>query len=242
MTPRQTRSLLKAAVPRVVPARLVTWAGRATDPRVALTFDDGPHPVHTPAVLEELHRAGVPATFFVMGAAVEEHRGLAAEIVRDGHELGNHTYTHVDLRRCGWRRGMAELRRTDRLLRQVDPHFRGLFRPPWGRLGLAGASFAALGARRAVLWTLDSRDHLLDGAPAMIERIAAAPVTGGSILLFHDDNAFTPAALGTIIADLRRRGFRFATVSELLGPPALRPETPMWESLALKTPSGGPET
>jgi peptidoglycan/xylan/chitin deacetylase (PgdA/CDA1 family) len=235
MITRRARSLLKSAAPRLVPARYVTWAGRTEDHRVALTFDDGPHPVHTPAVLSALRDAGVAATFFVLGALVAEHPTLTAEIVSAGHELGNHTYSHTDLRRCGLRRGLGELQATDRLLREVDPGFQGLFRPPWGRLGLAGAAFVLGHRRRAVLWTLDSRDHLLDGAAPIVERVAPAPLVGGSILLFHDDNAFTPAALPSLIHALRQRGFAFATVSDLLGPPARRLEQRHAEPLALKS-------
>jgi peptidoglycan-N-acetylglucosamine deacetylase len=221
MSMHHARSLLKGAVRGLVPARYVAWAGPTEGNRVALTFDDGPHPQHTPAVLAALREAGVPATFFVVGAEVKKHPNVVAELARAGHQLGNHTYSHVDLRRAGWQRGLAELQSTDDLLRQVDPRFRGLFRPPWGRLGLAGASFAVGHGRPAIMWTLDSRDHLLDGAERIRARVADASLVGGSILLFHDDNAQTPAALGVIIRDLRRRGFEFATVSEILaGPPS----------------------
>src|SRR5205807_4611741 len=104
------------------------------------------------------------ATFFVVGSEVEKYPELVAQMVKDGHELGNHTFSHVNLSRVSPERGWRELAATDRLLRRVDPRFRGIFRPPWVRLGVVGALYAARYGRPAVMWTLDSRDHALRDA------------------------------------------------------------------------------
>ena len=210
------RSLMKAAIRGAVPSRYLVWNGRPEGKRLALTFDDGPNARFTPAVLELLQEAEVPATFFVMGQEIEKQPELATQIVAAGHELGNHTYSHANLDRVNWRRAFDELRRTDRLLREVDPRFQGMFRPPRGRLGTAGAAYAVRHGRPAVMWTLDSGDHRLQGHEPLIERLAAAPLAGGDILLFHDDNAFTVQALAPIIENLRERGFSFCRVSDLL--------------------------
>jgi peptidoglycan-N-acetylglucosamine deacetylase len=213
---RALRPMLKAAIRRAVPSRYLVWNGQPGGMRLALTFDDGPNAEFTPPVLELLRRAEVPATFFVMGAAVEKLPDLTAEIVAAGHELGNHTYSHANLDRVSWERAFDELRATDRLIRQVDSSFTGMFRPPRGRLGSAGAAYAVRHSRPAVMWSLDSGDHRLQGVRPVVERIAAAPLSGGDILLFHDDNAFTIDALGPIIEDLRARGFSFCRVTDFL--------------------------
>jgi peptidoglycan-N-acetylglucosamine deacetylase len=199
-----------------VPTRFLVWNGSREGRRLALTFDDGPNAEFTPPILALLAEAGIPATFFVLGAEVEKQPELAAAMVAAGHELGNHTYAHANLDRVSWRRAFDELRRTDRLLRSVDPGFRGMFRPPRGRLGAAGAAYAVRHGCPAVMWTLDSRDHQLAGTQPLVERVAAAPLAGGDILLFHDDNAFTVEALAAVIQDLRERGFSFCRVSDLL--------------------------
>lgn len=214
--PRRLRQLLKPALLRAVPMRYVVWHGCGGMKRIALTFDDGPHPRFTPRIAAALREAGALATFFVVGAHVEKQKDLLAELVAAGHEVGNHTHSHAHLGRAGCRRGIEELVRTDRLLRRLDPRYTGIFRPPWGQLGLAGALYAVRYGRRAVMWTLDSRDHLLDGVRPLQERLEASALSGGSILLFHDDNEFTADALPGIIDSLRRRGFQFTTVSQLL--------------------------
>jgi peptidoglycan/xylan/chitin deacetylase (PgdA/CDA1 family) len=210
-------STVRRAARRIVPSRYVAWSGCLKARQVALTFDDGPHPQYSAEILDVLSDAGVPATFFVVGSEVEKYPGLTAELAKAGHELGNHTFSHANLSQLGWKHGLEELRATDRLLREFEPRYRGIFRPPWGELGLAGAAYALMHRRRAVLWSVDSYDHRLDGTQPIVERVAAAPLTGGDILLFHDDNGFTAKALPAVISGLRERGFSFATASELLG-------------------------
>ena len=217
MMPKYLRRAIKTTVRRLVPARYVAWSGPSDDHRLALTFDDGPHPKYTPQILTALREAGVRATFFVVGSQIERHPEMVAEMIKGGHELGNHTYSHANLGQIGWRRGCEELQTTDRLLRQQDPRFRGLFRPPWGWIGLGGALYSVRNGYQAAMWSVDSGDYRLDGVQPLIERVKAARLQAGDILLFHDDNAYTAEAMAAILRVLIDRGFAFATVSELLG-------------------------
>ena len=217
MLSRYLRQAIKMSVRRIVPYHYVVWAGPSGSNQLALTFDDGPHPKYTPQILEALGEAGVPATFFVLGSQVEQHPEIVAKMIEGGHELGNHTYSHTNLGKISWRRGCEELQAADRLLRQQDPRFQGLFRPPWGWIGLGGALYSIRNGCRAAMWSIDSRDYLLDGTQPLIERIESASMRAGDILLFHDDNAYTAEAIGPILRLLSDRGFAFATVSDLLG-------------------------
>jgi peptidoglycan-N-acetylglucosamine deacetylase len=210
------RRVVKAMVQSMVPARYLVWSGDPSSRRVALTFDDGPNPEHTPRVAGLLRELNVRATFFVVGRNVEAHPALVAELMADGHELGNHTYSHVNLHQVGRQRGGEELRRTDALLRAVDRRYLGLFRPPWGQLGVSGALYALASGNPAVMWSLDSLDYHRDATSRIVERVAGAEVSGGAILLFHDDNRYTSEALPVVIEDLKRRGLGFCTVSEML--------------------------
>jgi peptidoglycan-N-acetylglucosamine deacetylase len=248
MRSRSPRPAIKKAARQVVPCRYVVWAGHSGGNQVALTFDDGPHPEHTPQVLATLAEAGARATFFVLGSQVEEYPAIVREMIAGGHELGNHTYTHVNLARIGWRRGCEELQATDRLLRRVSsgqwavdagqfgkvrgmpvaaelttahypltPAYQGLFRPPWGKIGLGGTVYSLHSGCPAALWSVDSEDYRRDGAQPLIERVTKARVQAGDILLFHDDNGYTAEAMAAILRFLSERGFTFATVSELVG-------------------------
>jgi peptidoglycan-N-acetylglucosamine deacetylase len=217
MISRCLRQTIKLSIRRIVPARFVAWSGPPVGNKIAFTFDDGPHPEYTPRVLKVLGEMGVRGTFFVLGSQVEQYPRIVEEMIAAGHELGNHTYSHANLGRISWQRGCAELQSADQVLREADPRYRGLFRPPWGWMGLGGALYSLRHGYQAAMWNVDSRDYLMDGTEPLIERVRSAPLTGGDILLFHDDNRYTAEALEPIIRTLEQRGFAFATVSEILG-------------------------
>jgi peptidoglycan/xylan/chitin deacetylase (PgdA/CDA1 family) len=223
MISRSLRHAIKLTIRRIVPSRYVAWSGQPEGNRLAFTFDDGPHPEHTPRVLKVLAEAGVRGTFFVLGSQVERHPAIVEAMIAAGHELGNHTYSHANLGRISWQRGCAELQAAEHVLRAADPRYHGLFRPPWGWMGIGGALYSLRYGYQAAMWSMDSRDYLLDGVEPLIERVETAPLSSGDIILFHDDNAYTAEALGPIIDTLKQRGFSFATVGEILGHELPRP-------------------
>ncbi len=186
---------------------------------VALTFDDGPQPPYTNAILEVLARRGVRATFFVVGQQVEEHPQLARDIVRRGHELGNHSWSHARLIFRSPAFVRSEIERTDRLLRRLGYNRPTAFRAPFGR---------KLITLPAVLDSMNKRHVLFDVVPGDWERPPVDVIVNrtledvrpGSIILLHDgggDRAQTVQATDELIAALERIGYRFVTVSELLG-------------------------
>ena len=198
--------------------------------RVALTFDDGPDPIRTPALLDALAELGAKATFFVVGAAADAHPELCARIAREGHELGNHTYSHRYLPLASSRSVERELAATDAAIeRATRPELerdglapaRGivptLARPPYGgRSPWNVRSFARL-AKRVVLWDVNSYDW--KGAPAPdVARRVLDEARPGSIILMHDggrDNV-TVETVRLLVPELRARGFELATVSDTL--------------------------
>ena len=194
---------------RSVPAR----KGRA--PRVALTFDDGPHPTFTPRVLALLRRYHAQGTFFLVGMQVATFPELARSIAAGGHELANHTYTHPNLEGLGPVGIQLELLRARVALRNATGRDTHLFRPPGGRYnGEIRQAICQLGYR-VVLWSNNilsykSRD------PSVIARQMVAETRDGSVLLLHNGEDYTVQVLPTLLAELSRRGYRFVTVSELL--------------------------
>ena len=197
----------------------VVWSGPGDQRRVALTFDDGPHPDWTPRVLEALEAEGVPATFFCLGRNVRDHGDLHRRSV-GRHELANHTFDHPDLGRYDWARCRDEIDRTTQLMKKTYGVAPTLFRPPYGHLGGAAVLAAAEAGLTTVLWSAQAREDLVTGRPDGIVDDIASQVHPGSIVLAHDtgsdDRLITIDRLPAIIRRLRDDGYTFATVSDLL--------------------------
>ncbi|MGE5543276.1 MAG: polysaccharide deacetylase family protein, partial [Bacillota bacterium] len=202
----------------------VIRSGNPDLPVVALTFDDGPDPKYTPQILDILKRERVSATFFLVGKHVERFPGVARRIVEEGHCVGNHSYSHLNMPLLGKGKTVEEVERCEEAILRVcgvRPH---LFRPP---RGLADMEMCrALGKRgyTVVLWRLSSRDW---AEPSWREIVSACNrASNGDIILFHDSGSLvtseggsrenTVKALPVVIRNLRDRGFRFVTVDELI--------------------------
>jgi peptidoglycan/xylan/chitin deacetylase (PgdA/CDA1 family) len=228
-----------AAVVRDPSPDLATGGGVATSGnRVALTFDDGPDPRTTPPILDTLRERGVEATFFVVGRQVAENPGLLRRIVAEGHAIGNHTYDHADLSELSAGRMRGELRSTQEAVDEALGYHRpmALMRPPYGNPYIDGSD--ALPAFRgvvreqglfAVTWTVDPRDYLLGDDPEAIVRAveradeAGAKGEADEVVLLHDNQRQTAAALPGIIDHYEGSGRGFAGVDELLADKYLAP-------------------
>ena len=194
----------------------------AMPPRtVALTFDDGPDPAWTPKVLAILRHYRVPGTFFLVGAHVASYPGLVREELRDGDEVGSHTYTHANLATAGWREDF-ELTLTQNALAGAAGIRTRLVRMPYssepGALTAADWRAGARAGRNGYLVVLTDLDTKDWARPGVTHIVAAAMPRGrrGAVIMFHDgggDRAQTVAALPAIITQLRARGFRFTTVT-----------------------------
>ena len=188
---------------------------------VALTFDDGPDPTWTPKILAVLRHYRVPGTFFLVGAHVASDPGLVQEELRDGDEIGSHTYTHVNLATAGWREDF-ELTLTQNALAGAAGVRTRLLRMPYSSepdaLTAADWRAAERAGRDGYLVVLTSLDTTDWARPGVARIVAAATPRGrrGAIIMFHDgggDRAQTVAALPAIITQLRARGYRFTTVT-----------------------------
>lgn len=209
-------------------AASVVWGGPGDARRVALTFDDGPHPQWTPRVLSALEAEDVPATFFCLGRNVRDHGALHRESV-GRHELANHTFDHPDLGRHDWAGCLDQINRTSRLMEQAYGSTPTLFRAPYGHLGGAALLAAGEAGLTTVMWSAQAREDLVAAHPDRIVDDIASQVRPGSIVLAHDtgseDRLITIDRLRAIIGRLRADGYSFVTVSQLLDgrPAAARP-------------------
>jgi peptidoglycan/xylan/chitin deacetylase (PgdA/CDA1 family) len=179
---------------------------------VALTFDDGPSE-YTPEFLRVLREKGVHATFFEVGQEMPGREEVMRQILAEGNELGDHTMNHVEY--PGYTQIAGAASRIE-----AYTHFKPcLFRPPGGAVNSGVVATAGSLGMRTITWDVDPRDWSLPGTGAIYSNIVghAQP---GSIILMHDGGgprSETLAALPQVIDTLRARGYRFATVSELLG-------------------------
>src|SRR5207248_5872342 len=208
--------------------------------RVALTFDDGPDPRWTPRIAAVLRAEHVPATFFVIGSQAARNPGIVRLLVRDGDELGNHTFTHVALSNGPTWQARTQLELTEAVLVGITGHYTRLVRPPYSATTDAVTvaqehELARLAGSRylIVLANYDSQDWQR-GPVASILRRASPPGGTGGIVMLHDgggDRSHTVAALRDLIPRLRARGFRFVTVSQLAGLPRslIEPPASAWE-------------
>jgi peptidoglycan-N-acetylglucosamine deacetylase len=191
---------------------------------VAIGFDDGPAP-DTPAFVTMLERSHTQATFFMIGEQVSaQYKPTLLRELRNGDVLGDHTFTHPDLTVSGGVR--AQLQQTIAVIRALTGYSPCVFRPPYGDYNQSVIQTARSLGLATVLWNVDPSDYTLPGTNAIEQRVLAQ-VQPGSIIISHDGGGprgQTLSAYPTIIASLRRRGYRIVTIPQLLGfPPTYVP-------------------
>jgi peptidoglycan/xylan/chitin deacetylase (PgdA/CDA1 family) len=220
--------ILAGAVAPVLGGQPATiWCGESCRHAVALTFDDGPSPLYTPEILALLKQYQAHATFFVMGSKVEKSPWLVRAMLQEGHEVGNHSFSHPRLTATDQPSREWELEATSLNLDLVGcPRKHRLIRPPYSAFDNRLISYAAHTGRELVLWSLDSGDWKGLDQAAIVKNVLTG-VHNGSIIIFHDsdeksqaDRRATVEALKVILPVLRAAGYRMVTVSELVNAPA----------------------
>lgn len=202
---------------------VIIQSGLPSEPEVALTFDDGPSPLYTPQILDLLEQYQAQATFFVLGCKVEKYPGLVKEMLRRGHEVGNHTFSHPRLPQTGQLARERELETTRLDLDLLGcPHRHLLIRPPYSDFDDRLVSYCAHTGRQLVLWSIDSGDWRGLNSRA-IEQNVLPRVANGSIIIFHDsdeheqaDRQPTVEALKIILPVLRHGGYKMVTIDEVM--------------------------
>jgi Predicted xylanase/chitin deacetylase len=179
----------------------------------ALTFDDGPDPIDSPAVLDILKEKKVRATFFVLGQAAHENPLLLKRIVTEGHEIGNHSFNH-DYQQ---RHLVEEMNQTDREVLAATGNHTFFYRPPGGLVSKSQLETIKNNGHIVTLWSVDSKDWRNPGVNQIVSNVVKN-VFPGAIILMHDGGYHriqTVKALGPIIDALHNQGYRLVTLSEL---------------------------
>lgn len=186
---------------------------------MALTFDDGPSPTWTPILLDGLRQRGVHATFFLIGSQIPGQEALLRRIQSEGHQIGNHSYSHADLTQLSTAEALADLARCDALLQQTLGPGCYWLRPPYGFL--TPEELCAL-ETPAVYWSVDTEDWKSRDADSVLD-IVLRQAGDGDILLLHDCYGSSVTAALRIIDRLQQRGVQFVTLEELFAVKGVSP-------------------
>ncbi len=182
--------------------------------KVALTIDDGPHPLITPLFLDILRQEGVRATFFVVGEKAEEYPGLVREIARNGHELANHTYSHRRFTTLSPQELWAEVRGCSRIIATLTGQVVRYLRPPGGDYTAASLEVAESLGLTTALWTHNTGDWRRP-TPTAIARNATQYLKSGDIILMHQGDMESVRALPLIVEGIRARGLAPCRLGDL---------------------------
>lgn len=178
---------------------------------VALTFDDGPNPESTTLILKTLKKYNAKATFFMLGSRVSFYPEIVKEMKEAGHELGNHTWNHIDLTKASAEKIALEINNTSDAIEQASGSKPTVFRPPYGAVNNEVRDQTTL---PVVLWNVDTLDWKYRDANRLLEHVKGH-VKEGSTILMHDIHMSTAEGLDAVLAYLQGEGYSFVTVSEL---------------------------
>jgi len=204
--------------PRTYPkpaAMEIITCSSAARPQIALTFDDGPTPGVTERILDELKQRGAQATFFMIGQRILAAPDLARRVVAEGHEVGNHTYTHPKLTGLPPLRAEEEIQKTQDVIHDVLGLQPAWFRPPYGDFRGNLAPLVTRRGMRVVMGNVDPADWSQPGEDKIIE-VITRDARPGAIAICHDMHAQTANAVGRVLDNLIAAGLTPVTLSALL--------------------------
>jgi peptidoglycan/xylan/chitin deacetylase (PgdA/CDA1 family) len=191
----------------------IVW--KMNSPAVFLTFDDGPHPAATPAVLEMLQRYKIKGTFFMSGLAVKKYPSLVKEVEAEHHNIGIHAFNHVRSIAFSKSTTMSEILQTEEAITEAGAQPAKIFRPPYGFFTWNTISAAKELNYKLVMWTTSTGDYRRDWSDDQVCATALTKLTSGAILVFHD-NELTKSrvrqVLPRVITGIQERGLAFGLI------------------------------
>lgn len=206
------RQLIKKTIPAVVPQRLFLVHGAPQSNastlqncqptgsnrpivNISFTFDDGPHPDYTPQILDLLNQYQQRGTFFVIGEKAQQYPKLIERIINEGHEIGNHTFTHQEPSQSSTRHFLNEIKQTDHTLKEITGSVPHLVRPPKGKLTIGKMLGLWSQRRTVVLWDTDPRDYLMSDVAEMTNWCQHFAPAEGNFCLLHDNHPYAIEAV-----------------------------------------------
>lgn len=186
-------------------------AGGENGKKVAITFDDGPHPVYTKKLLDGMKARGIVATFFVIGENAQKYPELIEQMAEDGHLVGNHTYHHVQLNAMKDSQACDEVIAANQVLEEITGETPLYLRPPFGEWSRKKDCPADM---ISVYWDIDPLDWKTEDASVVAQRILK-DVRDGDIILLHDVYESSVEAAFLVMDELSGRGYEFVTVEDI---------------------------
>ena len=180
--------------------------------KIALTFDDGPHPHYTSQLLDGLKERGVQATFFVTGEHAQMHPEVIERMHKEGHLIGNHTYSHIQLREDNRDEFKNQLIKTNEIIREITGEEVQYVRPPYGTWDKGMEKELNM---FPVLWTIDPLDWCSTNVEHIRKNVVSKARENG-IILMHDYYPSTVTAALEVVDELQKQGYAFVTVEEIL--------------------------
>lgn len=211
--------LARTTVPSTSAQVQVYRSVKTNTKRIAITFDDGPHPYLTESILKTLDKYDVKATFFMVGVNVVNYPDAARAVIAAGHEVGNHTFSHEHMTRLSEAQVQRELGLCEDALEELCEYRPHLFRPPEGAVNTYIEHCTERNDYTMILWSLDTRDWENKNAELIVDRVLSS-IRAGDIILMHDyigRASKTPEALEILLPKLLEAGYEPVTVSQLLG-------------------------
>lgn len=194
------------------PAIEVSGTEEAEKPKIAITFDDGPHPRFTPRLLDGLKERGVKASFFVIGNLAEKYPELIAREKEEGHLIGNHTYAHIDIGKLPEEKGREEILRTSAVIKEITGNEVEFVRPPFGSWQKKLEQEMEM---IPVLWSVDPLDWTTKNPDEIVNKVVTK-VKENDIILLHDCYQSSVDAALRIIDILQKEGYEFVTVDDMI--------------------------
>ena len=194
-----------------------TWFSVNVDgPYIAMTFDDGPSPETTPRLLDILKQRNIKATFFMIGQNAERNPAIVKRILAEGHEIGNHSWTHPQLSKLSDDRVTEEINKTQNAIKDASGYTPVLLRPPYGAITARQKEWIEKQfGLSVIIWSVDPFDWKRPGASVIEQRILSG-ARPGAIVLSHDIHKQTVDAMPATLDALAAKGFKFVTVSQLI--------------------------
>lgn len=209
------RNIVKRVVQKL-PRQWMLWQGKRDTRQIALTFDDGPDPIYTPQILDILKAYGVTATFFLVGERMERHKELVLQMVEEGHELGNHSFTHPSFDHLSWKEVVVEIESTQALFQSITGRPCRLFRPPYGKLCLGSIWGAWVARLTCVMWNVDLKDFQAESPGEILAALQCQSLQSGDVLLYHGTNPSAVKALPDILDVIVRQDMHPVHISKML--------------------------
>ena len=244
-TPRTARALPvdpEISIENFVPGKANAYAQvYVKGPYLAMTFDDGPHAEFTPTLLDELKKRNIKATFFMVGQCVQEYPHIVKRMVEEGHEVANHSWSHPAFAKMSDAAVRNELQKTQDAIVAACGVKPTQMRPPYGSITQAQKRWIAQDmGLQVILWSVDPLDWKKPGENAVRSRIVNG-AADGAIILVHDIHGATVRAMPETFDQLLAKGYKFATVSELLAMEQPQPPAPPKVLVQAPTPLSSPE-